>query len=505
MRINRFLLLAGFLAFLFSACGEENPAVFPIETSSNDISLSSSFSTQYSSSINDLESSSSIVISSSVESSSSSWEPYSYGELTDERDGQTYKTIKIGEQTWMAENLNYAYIQPTSTKDSSSECYNNEPDSCAKYGRLYLWSAAMDSAAIFSKDGKDCGIENLCSEQPYKGVRGICPDNWHIPNEPDMNNVVNYANESIGNQNWLKHYWFLASNENDAYKVQMLSRYSSFWTSAEVDYRIFRNYNTAYGLSINSKDYTINKLYHSKESLIPIRCVKDDKIIQVEHDEMTDERDGQVYKTVKIGTQTWMAKNLNYAYPKQDSTSDSVSWCYNNEPDSCAKYGRLYTWEAAIDCYALGDYYMNCSRLTKNKTSSKSKIQGICPQNWHIPSENEWNTLLGLVNNFATDLKSTNGWLDDGNGTDIFGFGALPAGLNYNELGEDLWGGVGQVTCFWTPGQSTVQLDDLGPINYYESGSTFCLSNHNRAIFYDNHPKEYAFSVRCVKDAETSE
>ncbi len=60
----------------------------------------------------------------------------------------------------MAENLNYAYLQPTSTKDSSSECYNNSPDSCAKYGRLYLWSAAMDSAAIFSKDGKDCGIEN---------------------------------------------------------------------------------------------------------------------------------------------------------------------------------------------------------------------------------------------------------------------------------------------------------------------------------------------------------
>ena len=502
MRINRFFLLAGFLAFLFSACGEENPAVFPIETSSNDISLSSSFSTQYSSSINDIESSSSIVVSSSIETSSSSWEPYSYGELIDERDGQTYKTIKIGEQTWMAENLNYAYLQPTSTKDSSSECYNNEPDSCAKYGRLYLWSAAMDSAAIFSKDGKDCGdwkYQNVyenpsCNTQPHKGVQGVCPESWHIPTKTDINTFSQYANASTENFNSIVKYWLSGNNDDN----QKLPQDSIFWTSVEKDT------GDATALIFNATNITIRDDIHKRSSHF-IRCVKDDKTIQVEHGEMTDERDGQVYKTVKIGTQTWMAKNLNYAYPKQDSSSDSVSWCYNNEPDSCAKYGRLYTWEAAIDCYALGDYYMNCSRLTKNKTSSKSKIQGICPQNWHIPSENEWNTLLGLVNNFATDLKSTNGWLDDGNGTDIVGFGALPAGLNYNELGEDLWGGVGQVTCFWTPGQSTVQLDDLGPINYYESGSTFCLSNHDRAIFYDNHPKEYAFSVRCVKDVETSE
>ena len=502
MRINRFLLLAGFLAFLFSACGEENPAVFPIETSSNDISLSSSFSTQYSSSINDIESSLSIVVSSSVESSSSSWEPYSYGELIDKRDGQTYKTIKIGEQTWMAENLNYAYLQPTSTKDSSSECYNNEPDSCAKYGRLYLWSAAMDSAAIFSKDGKDCGdwkYQNVyenpsCNTQPHKGVQGVCPESWHIPTKTDINTFSQYANASTENFNSIVKYWLSGNNDD----IQKLPQDSIFWTSVEKDT------GDATALIFKATNITIRDDIHKRSSHF-IRCVKDDKTIQVEHGEMTDERDGQVYKTVKIGTQTWMAKNLNYAYPKQDSTSDSVSWCYNNEPDSCAKYGRLYTWEAAIDCYALGDYYMNCSRLTKNKTSSKSKIQGTCPENWHIPSENEWNTLLGLVNNFATDLKSTNGWLDDGNGTDIVGFGALPAGLNYNELGEDLWGGVGQVTCFWTPGQSTVQLDDLGPINYYESGSTFCLSNHDRAIFYDNHPKEYAFSVRCVKDVETSE
>ena len=495
----------GISAFLLASCGEENPAVFPIETSSNDISSSSSFSTQYSSSINDIESSSSIVVSSSIEVSSSSWEPYSYGELIDKRDGQTYKTIKIGEQIWMAENLNYAYLQPTSTKDSSSECYNNSPDSCSKYGRLYLWSAAMDSAAIFSKDGKGCGdwkYQNVyenpsCNTQPHKGVQGVCPESWHIPTKTDINTFSQYANASTENFNSIVKYWLSGNNDDN----QKLPQDSIFWTSAEKDT------GDATALIFNATNITIRDDIHKRSSHF-IRCVKDDKTIQVEHGEMTDERDGHVYKTVKIGEQIWMAENLNYAYPKQDSSSDSVSLCYNNEPDSCAKYGRLYTWEATMGCRAARFPYdednTDCSWSIALRQNTH-KFQGTCPKNWHIPSENEWNTLLGLVNNFATDLKSTNGWLDDGNGTDIVGFGALPAGLNNNELGKDLWESIGQATCFWTPGQSTNKLDDLGPIYYYEGGSAFCLLKHDRPVSYDYYPKIYAFSVRCVKDAEASE
>ena len=78
------------------------------------------------------------MFSSSSEISSSSWPQYSYGELIDKRDGQVYRTIKIGDQTWMAENLNYAYPHKIRDLDSASWCYNNEPDNCAKYGRLYM-------------------------------------------------------------------------------------------------------------------------------------------------------------------------------------------------------------------------------------------------------------------------------------------------------------------------------------------------------------------------------
>lgn len=122
-----------------------------------------------------------------------------YGELLDSRDGQVYKTIKIGTQTWMAENLNYAYLshaplpydsvkklQCLTTLDSSSFCYCNNSEACKKYGRLYLWSAAMDSASLFSGNGKGCGIGGEC---PYSTnlnrIRGICPNGWHLPSKDE--------------------------------------------------------------------------------------------------------------------------------------------------------------------------------------------------------------------------------------------------------------------------------------------------------------------------------
>ena len=83
----------------------------------------------------------------------------SYGELTDARDGQVYRTVEIGDQIWMAENLNYAYMVKTQELDSSSFCYGNKIENCEKYGRLYLLSEAVDSAALFSENGKGCGYD----------------------------------------------------------------------------------------------------------------------------------------------------------------------------------------------------------------------------------------------------------------------------------------------------------------------------------------------------------
>ena len=101
----------------------------------------------------------------------------------DARDGQIYKSVKIGNQVWMAENLNYDYNEGT----AKSYCYNDEPDSCAKYGRLYFWSAAMDSAGVFGDGGKGCGYGETCVE--LGTVQGVCPIGWHLPSRDEWNTL----------------------------------------------------------------------------------------------------------------------------------------------------------------------------------------------------------------------------------------------------------------------------------------------------------------------------
>ena len=114
-----------------------------------------------------------------------------YGTLTDERDGQTYKTIKIGSQTWMAENLNYAYLEPTEDLDSSSFCFGNDPAKCDTLGRLYLWSAAMDSAGKLIEPANGCGYGVYCSASgTSEAIRGICPAGWHLPSREELDTLA---------------------------------------------------------------------------------------------------------------------------------------------------------------------------------------------------------------------------------------------------------------------------------------------------------------------------
>jgi uncharacterized protein (TIGR02145 family) len=144
------------------------------------------------------------------------------------------------------------------------------------------------------------------------------------------------------------------------------------------------------------------------------------------------DKDGNTYRTVKIGNQRWMAENL--------ATNVDGSVCYGNDPANCSKYGRLYGWAMAMG------FPYECNRDADEKVGCIAKSlphQGICPAGWHIPSNEDWYALMKFVDPSCSDnskcanagakLKATCGWEDtkrnkSGNGTDDYGFAALPSG-----------------------------------------------------------------------------
>ena len=171
---------------------------------------------------------------------------------------------------------------------------------------------------------------------------------------------------------------------------------------------------------------------------------------------LTDTRDGQTYKTVVIGEQTWMAENLNY--------ETENSYCYDDDPSNCSKYGRLYTWAAA-------------------KT--------VCPEGWHLPSYDEWNTLFTAVGGISTagaKLKSQTGWAayDGITNEDSFGFSALPAGCKYS-LGD--YDYEGSQAYFWSSSEDGSDYAYNMLLDYY--GDNVRLLNTSKSL---------GFSVRCLKD-----
>jgi len=188
---------------------------------------------------------------------------------------------------------------------------------------------------------------------------------------------------------------------------------------------------------------------------------------------LIDSRDGKKYRTVVIGNQTWMAENLNY------NASGSV--CYKNDPANCAKYGRLYNWATVMALPSSCNNSVCASQV-------QSKHCGICPEGWHVPSDAEWTTLTDYVVGSSTvggtKLKATSGWNDNGNGTDNYGFSALPGGSSDSS---------GDGFSFWW---SSSERD--ANFAWY-----WLTSFSNSLVIRDRiNSKSYLYSARCLKDGE---
>jgi uncharacterized protein (TIGR02145 family) len=173
---------------------------------------------------------------------------------------------------------------------------------------------------------------------------------------------------------------------------------------------------------------------------------------------------GKSYKAVLIGTQTWMAENLNY---KVDGSP-----YYSNDSAAYSKYGRLYNWATAMNNSA-------------SSSANPNSVQGVCPSDWHLPSNAEWDALVTAVGGSSTGgtkLKAASGW--NINGTDDYGFSALPGGMG---SGGSFYV-VGNNGYWW----SSTQYNTSNA--YYKSMSEY--------VYVDNqfNDKFFLFSVRCVQD-----
>jgi len=453
-------------------------------SSSSESEQSSSSSEPESSSSSEISSSSSLVqgpISCPISSVSD-------GSVT--CGGQTYRTVKIGDQVWFAENLDY------NSGTGNSSCYGGLESNCATYGRLYDWSTALT----------------------------VCPEGWHLPSQVEWQTLLSAVGGAMGyGGHMLKMTsgWNSGGNGEDNFGFSALpggyfdsafrnvGNTGTWWTSTELGnnaiyrYILYSN-NDLYNLSID------------KSSLFSVRCVQSSsssEIIQSsssvevispscsgndntsthycsegtmkEYGVLIDIRDDQTYKTVVIGSQNWMAENLNYRIP------DGTSRCYpisdqtnpnDNYNNNCDTYGRLYNWEMARD---------------------------ICPDGWHLPSQEEWEVLTSYIGDFYTagkKLKATSGWNDyngaSDNGMDEYGFSALPGGYggSYHSDGILIFNGIGIVGFWWSASENKILGDQaLCRIIDYANYGDYSGEGAFLWLFYTV-DKSSLLSVRCLQD-----
>lgn len=217
------------------------------------------------------------------------------------------------------------------------------------------------------------------------------------------------------------------------------------------------------------------------------------------YDSIIDSRDGQVYKTVKIGNQIWMAENLNYADSIATPSLLKKSWCHNDKPERCAIAGRLYTWAAAIDSVKLlndAEHGQLCGYL--RSCNFPEKLQGICPEGFHLPDTTEWRTLVSTVaddpNVAGFALSSKIGWHENSTGTDNYGFSMFPVGErapNYDlyEPDEINESGDNGTAFFWSVSEDS-----------NDKRLAYAVVSFLGSVWFGNHFKDTGYPVRCIKD-----
>ena len=465
-------------------------------------------------------------------------------QFCDIRDGKKYVYVDIGEQTWMAENLNYSGEDGT-----MGRCFRDDPENCETLGRMYN----LDEMFC---EGDSCSELQWGVTDPkdHKISMG-CPIGWHLPNTTELEELLIYSdpnftpgseNTGRGNNSAATKLRVTSTDGTDEFGFSALPggfcgggcpalnpRWTTLYSATLTDpIRSTFWWSHGYGAPVPlAKSWHISTVDNGSQvpttwggvtaksvddayqsystSRFYTRCLKDKAPIaktpepapapltcsgsgttgQKCHygewkDYFTDERDGKEYAYVKIGEQTWMAENLNYS-----GESGTIGKCYNDIEDNCNVYGRLYNYAAAV-----------------------SETDAVCPSGWRLPTDAEWRTLTTDVGGTGTNnlvgataaLKAKSGWNIENsngtygiNGTDDYGFAALPGSYgnfsagNFSELNSE--GIVDFASArggfWWTNGgvaANGAQIRHIGPT----------LDDVTRI---DN-DKSRMYSVRCIQD-----
>jgi uncharacterized protein (TIGR02145 family) len=207
-------------------------------------------------------------------------------------------------------------------------------------------------------------------------------------------------------------------------------------------------------------------------------------------------RDGKSYNWTKIGAQVWMAENLDFGdrvsgtdNQMDASITHAEKYCYGDNDANCTTYGGLYSWHTVM---AL-PFTCNSNPVdTEPCNLSIPHHRGICPEGWHVPTQEEWATLDawvdadngGFINDEGSSLKSTTLW-DSGVGTDAYGWMGLPGGSRY--LGRFL--SQGYSGGWWSASQHDA------------NNAWYHYLFYGYAYLYENKDESYSgYSLRCIQD-----
>ncbi|MBN2667021.1 MAG: hypothetical protein JXR67_10950 [Bacteroidales bacterium] len=236
-----------------------------------------------------------------------------------------------------------------------------------------------------------------------------------------------------------------------------LPPYRFNWSNGETTEDIHGLSAGTYSVTVtDDRDSTVNK------SIKITQPIPADVIMDIE---------GNFYNTVKIGEQTWMKQNLRVEFAPDSSGIES--FLYDNNPAYEETYGRLYSWDVAMN------------------GSTAENSQGICPDGWHIPSDEEWKELEIHLGMTRQEADMTNTWRGYGAGTKLAqggesGYEALFAGRRTSYGTYSLFGSYEYM---WTSTE------------YGQNAWRRCLEKGVSTVGrWNTFPKTYGFSVRCVKD-----